>query len=53
MDDTHQKETYKFMDVPSLQILNFIREKQIGGEIKTREEALKVLKEIFCFHHKS
>ena len=31
------------------QILNFIREKQIGGEIKTREEALKVLKERFGF----
>jgi tRNA nucleotidyltransferase/poly(A) polymerase len=27
------------------QILNFIREKQVEGEIKTREEALKVLKE--------
>ena len=29
------------------QILNFIREKQIEGEIKTREEALKVLRERF------
>ena len=29
------------------QILNFIREKQIGGEIKTREEALEILKERF------
>jgi hypothetical protein len=26
------------------QILSFIREKQIGGEIKTREEALEILK---------
>jgi poly(A) polymerase len=31
------------------EILNFIREKQIGGEIKTREEALEVLKERFGF----
>ena len=29
------------------EILNFVREKQIGGEIKTREEALEVLKERF------
>jgi poly(A) polymerase len=29
------------------QILNFIREKQVEGEIHTREEALKVLKEKF------
>ncbi|MBM4325325.1 MAG: HD domain-containing protein, partial [Deltaproteobacteria bacterium] len=29
------------------EILNFIREKQIEGEIKTREEALEVLKENF------
>ncbi len=29
------------------QILNFIREKQVEGEIRTREEALKVLKEKF------
>jgi hypothetical protein len=29
------------------QILNFIREKQVEGEIKTREEALKILKEKF------
>jgi tRNA nucleotidyltransferase/poly(A) polymerase len=29
------------------QILKFIREKQIAGEIKTREEALEVLKERF------
>jgi len=29
------------------QILNFIREKQVEGEIKTREEALEILKERF------
>jgi poly(A) polymerase len=29
------------------QILNFIREKQVEGEIRTREEAMKVLKEKF------
>ncbi len=29
------------------EILNFIREKQIEGEIKTREEALQILKERF------
>ena len=29
------------------QILNFIREKQVEGEIKTREEALKILRENF------
>jgi poly(A) polymerase len=29
------------------QILNFIREKQVEGEIRTREEAMKVLKENF------
>jgi len=29
------------------EILNFIREKQVEGEIKTREEALKLLKERF------
>ncbi len=28
-------------------ILNFVRQKQIDGEIKSREEALKVLKENF------
>lgn len=31
------------------EILDFIREKQIGGEIKTREEALEILKERFGF----
>jgi poly(A) polymerase len=31
------------------EILNYIREKQIGGEIKTREEALEFLKERFGF----
>jgi tRNA nucleotidyltransferase/poly(A) polymerase len=29
------------------QILNFIRQKQVEGEIKTREEALRILKEQF------
>ena len=29
------------------QILNFIRQKQVEGEIKTREEALRILKEKF------
>jgi hypothetical protein len=29
------------------QILNFIREKQVEGEIKTREDALKILRENF------
>jgi hypothetical protein len=29
------------------QILNFIREKQVEGEIRTREEALKVLRQKF------
>jgi poly(A) polymerase len=29
------------------EILNFIREKQVEGEIRTREEALRVLKERF------
>jgi poly(A) polymerase len=29
------------------EILNYVREKQIGGEIKTREEALEFLKERF------
>ena len=29
------------------QILNFIRQKQVEGEIKTREEALRVLREKF------
>jgi len=29
------------------QILNLIRQKQVEGEIKTREEALKVLREKF------
>jgi hypothetical protein len=29
------------------EILNFIREKQVEGEIRTREEALKLLKEKF------
>jgi len=31
------------------QILNFIREKQVEGEIKTREEAIRVLKERFGY----
>jgi hypothetical protein len=29
------------------QILSFIRQKQVEGEIKNREEALRVLKETF------
>jgi hypothetical protein len=29
------------------EILNFIRVKQVEGEIRTREEALKVLRENF------
>jgi poly(A) polymerase len=32
------------------QILNFIREKQVEGEIKTREEAMKVLMEKFALN---
>jgi poly(A) polymerase len=30
------------------EILNFIRGKQVEGEIKTKEEALKLLRETFC-----
>jgi hypothetical protein len=33
------------------EILNFIRGKQVEGEIKTREEALKLLKEKFGSQH--
>jgi hypothetical protein len=29
------------------QILHFIRQKQVEGEIKTREEALRILKDKF------
>jgi hypothetical protein len=29
------------------QILNYIRQKQVEGEIKTREEALRILKDKF------
>ena len=29
------------------QILNFVRQRQVEGEIKTREEALRILKEKF------
>jgi hypothetical protein len=30
------------------QILNYVRQRQVEGEIKNREEALKVLREKFC-----
>jgi tRNA nucleotidyltransferase/poly(A) polymerase len=44
----HDVMTLNYLPGPKVgQILKFIREKQVEGEIKTREEALEILRERF------